>query len=166
MTGNGRSASTEPDLFRHVLGHVPTAVTVTTALTPEGPKGLVIGSFVSISLDPPLVGVFADRESTSWPSIAATGAFAVNVLAADQTDLCARFARRGGDKFDGLDWQRSPCGNPLLPDVTAWIDCRIDTVHAIGDHDLAVGRVHHLFAATSPPLVFHRGALRVLDSVA
>ncbi|KAA2252573.1 flavin reductase family protein [Solihabitans fulvus] len=149
--------------FRRVLGRVPTAVTVTTADTPNGPVGLVIGSFVSVSLSPPLVGLFVDKQSTSWPHIASAGSFAVNVLGHDQHELCARFARSGGDKFEGLRWTPSSLGHPLLPGATAWIECGLHEVHEIGDHFLAVGRVLDLAEADAPhPLVFHKGTLRVL----
>lgn len=154
----------DPARFRSVLGQVPTPVTVVTATTDEGPAGLVVGSFVSVSLDPPLVGIFVDRSSASWPAIRRTGSFAVNVLAHDQRELCARFARRGGgNKFGGLTWDESPLGHPLLPGVATWIDCRLRHDQQVGDHYFVVGRVLDLsHVEGSSPLVFHRGVLRGL----
>lgn len=153
----------DPLRMRQVLAQVPTAVTVLTAMTPEGPAGVVIGSFVSISLNPPLVGAFADEKSTTWPRIAPTGSFAINVLADDQHELCARFATSGGDKFRGLQWTSSPQGHPLLPGTVAWLDCALHDVHKLGDHFLAIGRVLDLGGqAAARPLIFHRGSLRQL----
>ena len=54
--------------FRHVLGHVPTGVVAITADN-GGPVGMTVGSFVSISLEPPLVGFFVDRGSSTWPRV-------------------------------------------------------------------------------------------------
>jgi hypothetical protein len=82
-----------------------------------------VGSFTSISLDPPLVGFFPDKRSSSWPRIAATGRFCVNVLGADQLDLCRHFASRADDKFAELAHGHSPSGLPLLDNALAWIDC-------------------------------------------
>jgi len=159
--------SIDPLWFRRILGQVPTAVTVVTASTAEGPAGMVVGTFVSISLNPALVGMFLDGGSSSWPRIEQAGSFTANVLADDQRDLCARFARRGGDKFEGLTWTKSSLGNPVLPGVTGWIDCRLQEVHEIGDHVLAVGRVVDLGAAGERlPLVFHRGGLHTLRPLA
>ena len=80
--------------FRTVLGHFPTGVVIISGLDKSGkPQGLTIGSFSSISLDPPLVGFFPGLNSTSWPAIAESGAFCVNVLAATQGELCWRFAK-------------------------------------------------------------------------
>ena len=67
--------------FRTVLGHFPTGVVIISGLDNSGrPQGLTIGSFSSISLDPPLVGFFPGLNSKSWPAIAESGAFCVNVF--------------------------------------------------------------------------------------
>lgn len=154
--------------FRRVLGHVPTTVTVVTATTPNGPAGLVVGAFVSISLDPPLVGIFIDKKSSSGPAIWHGETFAVNVLAHDQQELCARFAKSGaedGDKFSGLVWSTTPQGNPLLAEVTAWIDCLVQEVQRLGDHYFIVAQVAGLDVANgAAPLIFHRGSLHTLTS--
>lgn len=154
----------DPTRFRRVLGQVPTPVTVVTAMTQDGPTGLVVGSFVSVSLNPPLVGIFIDRSSMSWPAIRRTGSFTVNVLAHDQQDLCERFARSGGgNKFGGMTWNESTLGHPLLPGVVTWIDCRLRHDQQVGDHYFVVGRVLDLSDADgTSPLVFHRGVLRGL----
>ena len=67
----------DPTEYRTTLGTYPTGVVVITGATPEGPVGVVIGSFTSVSLDPPLVGFLPGKSSTSWPKIEATGRFCV-----------------------------------------------------------------------------------------
>ena len=145
--------------FRHVLSHVPTGVAVITGAGAAGPAGLAVGTFTSISLEPPLVGFFCDRGSTSWPPIRESGSFCANVLAADQGDVSARFARKGGAKFDGLDWTAAPfSGSPVLDGVLAWLDCRIDREVELGDHTLVVGEPLELVVSgAGGPLVFFRG---------
>jgi hypothetical protein len=64
-------------LFRNVLGHFPTGVTVVTATGADRPIGVAIGSFVSISLEPPLVGFFLGTQSGSWPPMEEAGHFCV-----------------------------------------------------------------------------------------
>src|SRR5437764_2940282 len=74
--------------FREVLGHYPTGVVVVTAAGDNGPPaGLAIGSFTSVSLDPPLVAFFPDKSSSSWPRIEAAGSFCVNILGEHQEDI-------------------------------------------------------------------------------
>jgi flavin reductase (DIM6/NTAB) family NADH-FMN oxidoreductase RutF len=146
-------------LFRSVLGAYPTGVVVITAVDDAGGRhGLVVGSFSSISLDPPLVGFFPDRRSRSWAAIAAIGRFCVNVLGSDQLDLCRRFAARADDKFADLAHGHSPSGQPLLENAIAWIDCAIERVVEVGDHDLVVGAVEALGRRDQgTPLLFFRG---------
>jgi len=145
--------------FRRVLGHYPTGVCVVTAIEPDGdPVGMVVGSFTSVSLDPPLVAFFPDRSSTSWPRIKRSTKFCVNVLGSHQQDLCRRFSAKSADKLAGLDYGVSNGGSPVLHDVGAWIDCTLEVVHEAGDHLIVLGRVRELdIARPDQPLLFFRG---------
>lgn len=146
--------------FRRVLGHYPTGVCVVTAVEADGaPTGMVVGSFTSVSLDPPLVAFFPDRKSTSWPRIEKVGKFCVNVLGSDQQPLCRQFAASGTDKFAGVSHRVSANGSPILDGVVAWIDCTLDVVHEAGDHYIVLGRVVALEVErpTSPLLFFQGG---------
>jgi 3-hydroxy-9,10-secoandrosta-1,3,5(10)-triene-9,17-dione monooxygenase reductase component len=144
--------------FRQVLGHFPTGVTVVTGAHEGTPVGLAVGSFCSVSLDPPLVAFFPSRTSSSWPKIAEAGSFCVNILGDDQEDVSRRFATPGADKFHGLGWEAAASGAPILDGVLAWIDCRIHEVVDAGDHHCVFGLVEDLEAAGgSGPLIFYRG---------
>jgi 3-hydroxy-9,10-secoandrosta-1,3,5(10)-triene-9,17-dione monooxygenase reductase component len=166
-SGNGvvrPEDSSDALLFRGVLGQFPTGVTVVTANTPDGPVGLAVGSFTSVSLEPPLVGFLPAQTSTSWPLIRDSGAFCVNVLAEDQQDLARAFATPGGDRFADRSWTAAPhSGAPILDGVLAWIDCDVAGVSEAGDHHFVLGQVRALGAATDgSPLVFFRGSYRSL----
>ncbi|HEY4006745.1 MAG TPA: flavin reductase [Pseudonocardia sp.] len=145
--------------FREVLGNYPTGVTVVTAIAGDGrPAGMAVGSFTSVSLDPPLIAFLPDRSSTSFPKIRAAKSFCVNVLAADQEDICRAFAARGGDKFAGVNWTRTESGAPRINGVAAWIDCEFESVSEAGDHYLVLGRVRELHSGGDRlPLVFFQG---------
>jgi flavin reductase (DIM6/NTAB) family NADH-FMN oxidoreductase RutF len=124
----------------------------------DQPVGMVVGSFTSVSLDPPLVAFFPGRSSTSWPRIERAGGFCVNVLAADQMPLCRRFASPSGEKFAGLEFGLSMTGQPVLPGAMASIDCRLHSATLAGDHLIALGRVVDLaIHRTDVPLIFFRG---------
>lgn len=146
--------------FRRVLGHFPTGVTVVTAKSSDGPVGMAIGSFASISLDPPLVGFFATTDSGSANAIKEAGHYCVNILGSSQLELCGTMASRSDDKFSGVEWTPAPAtGAPILPDIVAAIDCRLDQVVNAGDHDLLIGRVLHLDTVLDDidPMVFFKG---------
>ncbi|MFI1013454.1 flavin reductase family protein [Streptomyces sp. NPDC020965] len=150
----------DPCEFRRVLGQFATGVTVVTAYDAGTPAGFACQSFSSLSLDPPLVAFMVARTSTTWPRIARAGVFCVNILGADQGELCMGFAVRGADKFAGVAYAPAPVtGSPLLAGVPAWVDCTIHAVHTGGDHLIVVGRVEALGATDGDgPLLFHRGA--------
>ena len=146
--------------FRRVLGHFPTGVTVVTAAPDGVPTGLAVGSFTSVSLDPPLVAFCPGRSSTSWPAIERAGAFCVNVLGEDQEEISRVFAGKGDDKFAGVAWHpAAKTASPVLDDAIAWIDCTIDQIIEAGDHWIVVGAVQALDAVDRGrgPLVFFRG---------
>lgn len=153
--------------FRKVLGHFPTGVTVITGAGPDGPVGLTIQSFMSLSLDPALILISIDHKSKSWPVIAEGSKFAVNVLSAGQEGVAMAFARSGGPKYEGVEWTPGPrTGAPLLQGAQAWIECEIWRTYDGGDHEIIVGSVLDLSASADPeshPLLFTRSKFAQLD---
>lgn len=151
--------SIDPHKFRQVLGHYPTGVCVITATGPDGhPVGMVVGSFTSVSLDPPLVGFFPDRGSSSWPKVAAAGRFCVNVLSAEQESICRTLASKDADKFATIEHGPSALGSPILAGAVAWIDCELYSVNEAGDHFAVLGLVTHIDIADGGlPLLFCQG---------
>jgi flavin reductase (DIM6/NTAB) family NADH-FMN oxidoreductase RutF/DNA-binding IclR family transcriptional regulator len=150
---------TDPRWYRQVLGQYPTGVCVVTAVEPDGGRaGFVVGSFTSVSLDPPLVAFFPNKSSTSWPRIQGAGRFCVNILSAEQQDVCRTFATRKQDKFEGVACRDADSGSPIIEGVVAWIDCDLESVTAAGDHYIVLGRVRGLGIESSAlPLLFFQG---------
>jgi 3-hydroxy-9,10-secoandrosta-1,3,5(10)-triene-9,17-dione monooxygenase reductase component len=147
------------------MGHFCTGIVIITAQLDGRPLGLTCQSFVSVSLDPPLVSFCADHSSTSWPTMSNAGKFCVNVLATDQQSLCEVFAKSGGDKFQNVSWTTSEYGNPQIDGCLAHIDCVVDGVHAAGDHDIVIGRVQDVrVSRSSTPLLFYQGRFAGLSS--
>jgi len=151
--------SGDPRWFRQVLGQYPTGVCVVTATDPDGARvGFVVGSFTSVSLDPPLVAFFPDRKSSTWPRIHGAGRFCVNILSADQEDICRRFAARTQDKFGGISFREADSGSPIISGVVAWLDCDLESVDEAGDHYVVLGRVRRLeMEKPNLPLLFFQG---------
>jgi 3-hydroxy-9,10-secoandrosta-1,3,5(10)-triene-9,17-dione monooxygenase reductase component len=156
----------EPTDFRKTLAHYPTGVAAITATAADGsPLALVVGTFTSVSLDPPLVGFLPTKSSASWTAIRETGRFAVNILAADQTALCAQLAGRG-DKFADVDYS-TPNGLPLIAGALATIETTIHAVHDAGDHDFVLGLVTEMAVQReAAPLLFHRGGYGTFAALA
>lgn len=153
------AVSIDPAIFRQVLGSYPTGVCVISALDEtDKPVGMVVGTFTSVSLDPPLVGFLPDKKSSSWPRIAAAGHFCVNVLASDQQDICRQIAGRGEEKFIGVDFEISDRRLPVIANAIARIECSIHSITDAGDHYFVLGNVLSLETTREgDPMLFYRG---------
>ena len=139
------------------MGLAPAPVAVVTGRDRSGaPLGLTISSFTSISLDPPLALISVALASLTWRRVAATGRFAVNMLAADQEQLARRFASAGA-RFEGVEYERSPTGLPILADAYAAAELAIFARHEAGDHEIVLGRpLRARVREARPPLIHLR----------
>ncbi|AZG46651.1 flavin reductase family protein [Gordonia insulae] len=153
------SAALDPKVFRDVLGHYPTGVVVVTGRDEDGEiLAMVVGTFSSVSLEPPLVSFMPMKTSRTFDKMRACSSLCINILGGEQEDVVLTIAQRWENKLDGIDWFESPSGDPVLSDSVAWIDTRLwDTVEA-GDHWIALCEVRDL-AVTNPvsPLIFFQG---------
>jgi flavin reductase (DIM6/NTAB) family NADH-FMN oxidoreductase RutF len=154
----------DPVQLRAVFGAFPSGVTAIAALIDGQPIGLAASSFVSVSLDPPLVSVCVAHTSTTWPALREATRFGVSVLAADQERACRQLSSRDGDRFEALDWRATRDGAVLLDGASAWLECSTEAQYEAGDHDIVVLRVHDLDADHGiRPLVFHASQFRRLE---
>lgn len=164
MSSDSTTTAIDQAHYRQVLGHFPTGVTVVAGMDGSDPVGLAVGSFFSLSIDPPLVGFCVGTSSNSWARMAGAEAFCVNVLGADQEDVCRVFATSEPDKFASIGWTPTETRSPMIDGVLAWIDCELETVHEGGDHYIVIGRVKGLgIGHEGDPLIFFRGGYANLD---
>ena len=105
--------------------------------------GLTVGSLVSLSLEPPLVGVAVNRDAAMHELLRGAGAFALSLLAADQAALAQHFARGVPPiaMWERVPWRGGETGAPLLDGALGWLECRVAAQHPTGDHTLFVGEV-------------------------
>lgn len=168
--------ATPPDFdaahFRHALSQFATGVTVVTTRSEGRPGtpafvGVTASSFNSVSLDPPLVLWSLGMQANSFPLFHAGSHYVINILAAEQLDLCKRFATLKGDRFANIDYRLSPTGLPILAQSLAWFECHNRSRYDEGDHVIFVGEVERcgVIDANGAPLVFHRGAFSSLAHI-
>ena len=148
--------------FRRIVGRFATGVVVVTTVTDEGFHGLTANAFCSVSLEPPLLLVCADRLARGHDRIAQTGAFGVSILSDRQEFLAERFAGRAplvNARFDGAPYLTAKTGAPLLKEAVAWLDCRLWATYDGGDHSIFVGEVvaAALGDEKAGPLLFYAG---------
>jgi 3-hydroxy-9,10-secoandrosta-1,3,5(10)-triene-9,17-dione monooxygenase reductase component len=150
--------------FRDALGRFATGVAFVTAAPGGKPDGLIVNSFTSVSLEPPMVSFCPSRSSLTWSRMRRAGRFGVNVLGRQHQRFAMRAAPAGAARFAGHNWELGPRGVPLLTDALATLECEIHAEHPAGDHWIVVGRVDDV--RTSPlkdPLVFFAGAFDALQ---
>lgn len=144
--------------FREVMGHYPTGVAVVTGFDGDEPVGMVVGTFSAVSLDPPLVSFMPTRGSGTYARLRNAPSYCINVLAHDQLELCRTMAAPRPDKFEGVAWETSAHGAPMLNDAVAHVHCVDDRVVEAGDHDIVLCRVLDMgVARPATPLLFFQG---------
>jgi flavin reductase (DIM6/NTAB) family NADH-FMN oxidoreductase RutF len=152
------SAAITPALYRQVLGKLPTGVTAITGINDDEEKlGLVVGTFQSLSLEPPLVMFCVDKSSSSWPKLRNLQKFTANILSDDQVSICKSLSRKGPQKFEGLPATPGPLGTPHLDGATAYIDCLVTAEVVMGDHYMVVGAVTNMEEGSGGALLFRGG---------
>ncbi|MER7701511.1 flavin reductase family protein [Kitasatospora sp. NPDC097605] len=165
---SSQTVPTEPDgldtaTLRQAFGAYPTGVVAISALRGDEPVGFAASSFVSISLQPPMVAVSVARTSTTWPRLAEAGVLGLSVLSHGQGALCRRLASREGRRFDGVGWTATPEGAVLIEDAALWLTAGVGAVYDGGDHEIVLLELLsvRLFAGVEP-LVFHTSQFREL----
>jgi flavin reductase (DIM6/NTAB) family NADH-FMN oxidoreductase RutF len=145
--------------YREVMGHYPTGVVVVTSTADDGePIGMVVGTFASVSLDPPLVSFMPTKTSETFRQLRTVSAYCVNVLAFDQVELCRTIASRRPGKFDSVAWSTSPLGAPMLDDAVAHIHCVPSRSVEAGDHYIVLCEVKAAEVRRPvTPLLFFQG---------
>ncbi|MEM8485131.1 MAG: flavin reductase family protein [Bacteroidota bacterium] len=156
--------------LRAVMRHVASPVTIVTVDTPEGAKGITIGSFTSVSLDPPLISFNVMHESSMHDVLMASDRFAVQILSEHQAALSERFSiphQSSKQQFEGVLHHLDGDDLPLLDDVLAILFCRPFNVVPAGDHSLIIGEVLEANAVSlGKPLLYYQQSYRKVGGTA
>ncbi|SHL53827.1 NADH-FMN oxidoreductase RutF, flavin reductase (DIM6/NTAB) family [Pseudonocardia thermophila] len=137
------SVSASPEEFKQAVSAFPTGVVVVSTIDErEKPVGFTSNAFASVSMTPPLVGLFVARSSRTLRSLRRSDVFAVNFLNVSAEHVAARFASPADDKFQAVDWVPGIGGVPLLRSASlAIVECEKFDLIPTGDHELLLGRV-------------------------
>ena len=143
--------------YRDTMGQYCTGVVIVTGNEDGTLVGFAAQSFVSLSLDPPLIAICPARTSTSWPRIRATGHFCINVLADDQEAVSEEFAQSG--RAADVPWYTNATTAPILDGAIAYVECALNAEHDAGDHTVVIGRVlaFETLRPAALPLIYFRG---------
>ena len=129
------------DELRALFREVPSPVGVVTVQVGGNAAGLTVDSLVSLSTDPPLVGIALGRHAALHELLREAGSFAISILASGQEHLAQHFARGVPPiaHWTGIETTSGELGAPLIDGALGWIECRLISEHEVGDHTLFVG---------------------------
>ena len=155
----------ERNELRRVMGHFATGVTIITTISKDGqPFGLTANAFTSVSLDPPLVLVCVDHKASVMQHLRSSEHVGINILSEEQSELSTRFARRGEDRFDKIEWTAGHHGVPVISGVLASFECGIDRIVDAGDHAIVIAEVLRAEYRDGRPLVYFGSGYHKLHS--
>jgi flavin reductase (DIM6/NTAB) family NADH-FMN oxidoreductase RutF len=168
MSNHGSSlhaSSIEGRHFRRVCGHFACGVTIATVLDERGAMhGMTASSFTSVSLDPPLVLICIGHNVRILEYFRQSAYFGINILNDCQRVLSERFAGKGYDRFEGVEWYHGQTGVPLLRGVLATLECFRTNMLPVGDHDILIGEVCHADCQDGQPLIHFGSEYRDLEA--
>jgi len=149
--------------LREVMRRFPAPVAVVTAELDGERFGLTVGSLVSLSLRPPLVGISIGKESSSYEPIRRAGGWAASLLGGEQAHVAQHFARSGMPPLAlwvGVD-VRDGARGPLVEGAIGWLECKTVADHDAGDHTIFVGEVESTeIGSAGDGLVYRGGEFR------
>ncbi|MGX1591559.1 flavin reductase [Glutamicibacter sp. NPDC055491] len=135
-----------------------TGVTVVTTMDEHGkPRGLAANSYVSVSLEPPLVLVCVQKTTSTYASLFKSTHLGINIMSNGQRDTVGTFASKGDDKFAELEWHQGPNGSPLIDGSAASIEAEIKERFQAKTHTVFIAKVKHSEVAQLEPMVYKAG---------
>jgi len=149
----------DPQTFKQAMTQWASGVTVITTRLPDGTlKGMTASSFTSVSMDPYLILICVAKKLYTHEVLIQSDVFAVNILNNTQTEIAQIFAGMRAeieDRFAHVGYTTTNLGSPILPNVSAWLDCKKYQTIDSGDHTIFIGEVISAYGASDKaPLVY------------
>jgi flavin reductase len=128
----------------------PAGVSVVVAEVEGRRAALTVSSLVSLSLDPPLVGISISQQASLHELLRNADEWAASILAGDQEHLAQHFARSVPPI---ALWNGIPVRDDdprLLAGAAGWLVARTVDEHRTGDHTFFVGEVLSIEEGRAP----------------
>ena len=157
--------SVDASQFKNALKLWASGVTVVTAHSDsDGPKGMTVTAFSSVSAEPAQILVCLNQSADTGALIQEQGKFAVNILNSDQQTVSNQFA--GGssqeERFAQVNWQLGELDVPVLSDALASLECKVVEAVKAGSHWIVIGEVQTVTSQDGSPLLYFNSAYRAL----
>jgi len=149
------------DEFRYALGKYITGVTIVTCTGKNGPIGITVNSFSSLSLSPPLILWSPAKASKRHNTFLEAKKFIVHIASEHQLALCKSFSKSAKGEND-LIWRYNDDGEAFLDNCSARFECIKHSHFDGGDHSVIVGEVIKIQTTEQDPLIYVGGKYKKL----
>jgi flavin reductase len=156
-------ASIDEEGFKAAMRCIASTVTVITSRAGAVTNGMTATAVCSVSAEPPCILVVVNQSSRSHALIEQGGAFAVNVLSAEQAALAQHFAAKSDDPLRNVKHRQGVTGMPMIEGCAAQLECVVETQVAAGTHSVFIGRVVAVQETDRLPLIYHGGKIVELE---
>ncbi|MFI1914690.1 flavin reductase family protein [Nocardia sp. NPDC020380] len=161
--GTAALTSVDGTDLRRTFAHFPSGVVAVCARIGGVAHGLVVSTFVPVSLDPPLVSICMQYSSQTWPELEKASRLGLSLLDGEQREAALNLSSRTGDRFRNVDLRTGNGNAAFIAGATAWLETSVHAQVPAGDHAVVLLRVRRLSVRPeSEPLVFHRSGFRAL----
>jgi flavin reductase (DIM6/NTAB) family NADH-FMN oxidoreductase RutF len=151
--------------YRAVIGHFASGVTVVTTAVGDELFGTTASAVSSVSLEPPMLLICLNRDSSTGRAIDRSGYFVVNVLSEEQQHLAGHFATKASDKFGAVALRDEVGERPLIDDCLAHLECQVSERVTSATHIIFIGQVTAAAATPGRPLAYFRGRFARLELI-
>lgn len=162
-TGTAPTRQVDSEVFKNVVGHFASGVTVLTTVEGGQLFGTTASAVSMLSMDPPMMLICLNRSSSTHDAIIRSRVYGINILSAEQGQLARHFGQKTGDKFAGVFYDHSQEGVPLLHGSLATMVCTVEETAQGGTHTIFLGTVTEASASAGEPLAYFRGTFGRLE---
>lgn len=143
--------------FLDVMRYYPQGVSILTAKVDGKNWGMTVSSFISLSINPPLVLISIMKNTDTYKAIIRADHFSLSVLSDKQAEIAERFASDEENRFRGVRIIEGRTGSSLIEGALSYVECKKEKEIDVWDHTILIGRVLHAYRASDAlPLVYFR----------
>ncbi len=142
--------------LRNVAGAFVTGITVVCVKDHEGTThGMTANSFLSVSLEPPLVLFSVQRDAHILNYLTISKEVGISILSEDQKEISNQFAGMNDDDISIQFESINKC--EIVSGAMAWYTTTVSEIISAGDHLLILCAVNQLDRNEAKPLLYYSG---------
>ncbi len=149
--------------FRKAMSKFATGITIVTTEFDNSIQGMTVNAFMSVSLDPQLITISLDKNSTFYQNAEKIKRFGISILRDEQKEISMIFAKqieKTYTDYTTLD------GIPTITNPLATLACTVVNQVEAGDHLLLIASVDKIEIADDDgePILYYNSSYRSIQN--